>query len=317
MAKEEGQYMTDKETVGIVGGGLIGKSWASLFLAWGHEVVLYEPRPEGAAELEAFVAEAWEALRALGEAKSETPPPTRATTDLADLGQASFVQECGPDRIEIKQKTVAALEEVLGEQVVIASSTSSLMASDIQRHASHPGRILVAHPMNPPHLVPMVELVPGKLTDEASMERAEAFYRAIERVTIRVKKEMMGHLANRLTSALYREAVYAVQEGIASVEDVDRAIAYGPGMRWALMGPHLIYHLGGGPGGYRHYLDHLGPTQEARWKEHGTPHLSEETKEALVQGLEQELESQDRATLVQRRDAALVELLRLKHRYGL
>jgi carnitine 3-dehydrogenase len=138
----------------------------------------------------------------------------------------------------------------------------------------------------------------------------------MERVTIRVKKEVVGHLANRLTSALYREAVYLAAEGIADIEDIDRAISYGPGMRWALMGPHLTYHLGGGAGGYRHYLDHLGPTQEARWKEHGTVELTEALKEKLIAGVERELDSQDRETLVQRRDQALAKIFVLKKTYG-
>ncbi len=309
--------MSKTERVAIIGGGLIGKSWASLFLARGAEVVVFEPNQESAAGVQPFIDAAWPALASLGLTTSDTPGKAELISELSDLSGITFVQENSPDRIGVKREVVAALEAVLPAEVVIASSTSSLLASDIQAEAEHPERILVAHPMNPPHLVPMVELVPGKLTSEAAMERAEAFYKAMERVTIRVKKEMVGHLANRLTSALYREAVYAVQEGIASVEDVDRAIAYGPGMRWALMGPHLTYHMGGGPGGYRHYLDHLGPTQEVRWKEHGTPHLSEAVKQALVAGLEEELKRQDEATLIERRDAALVELFRLKQRYGL
>lgn len=207
---------------------------------------------------------------------------------------------------------MAEIEAVIGPAVPIASSTSSLLASDIQEGARYPGRILVAHPMNPPHLIPLVELVAGKLTTPEAMDRAQAFYDAIGRVTIRVQKERIGHLANRLTSALYREAVNIVAEGIGTVEDVDKAIAWGPGMRWAFMGPHLIYHLGGGKGGYRHYLEHLGPTQAARWQELGEPELTSEVIEALLNGLEVEIEGVDQAKLEQGRDAALVALAKLK-----
>lgn len=301
--------------VGVLGGGLIGMSWASLFLARGLEVVVIEPRPEAAGELPRFVNDAWPQLTALGLADG---PLRQAvlSTEISALAGVDFVQECAPDRLEIKQELLRQVEAVINPQALIASSTSSLLASDIQTGTLHPQRILVAHPMNPPHLIPMVELVAGRQTAEANMQKAETFYRSLERVTIRVQKEVVGHLANRLTAALYREAVHIAAEGIASVADIDRAITYGPGMRWALLGPHLTYHLGGGSGGYRHYLDHLGPTQEARWRELGSPKLSPELKTALVAGVEAELAEQDEASLVRRRDEALVELARLKSRYG-
>lgn len=308
--------MAEVETVAVVGGGLIGMAWASLFLAHGRQVVVVDPRPEAEAELVRFVAEAWPLMRTLGLTGEETAAAARFATDIAAIEGADFVQECGPDRIAVKRALVQGIEAWVAADVVIASSTSSLMASDIQREAAHPGRILVGHPMNPPHMVPMVEIVAGERTAPEAVEAAEAFYRAMHRVTIRVQKERVGHLANRLTAALYREAVNAVAEGIASVADVDKAIAYGPGMRWALMGPHLTYHLGGGAGGYRHYLDHLGPTQEARWKELGTPVLTEELKDRLVAGVEEELAAQDCASLAARRDAALVALMAIKDRYG-
>jgi len=302
--------------VAVIGGGLIGMSWAGLFLARGMNVTVVDPRQEAEKQLGEFVKNAWPLLSDLGLTLSEQVQEADFLTDTALLRDIDFVQECGPERIEVKCEIVASLESVLAADVVISSSTSSLKASDIQCDARHPERILVGHPMNPPHLVPMVELVAGKQTSEQTMRTADAFYRAMERVTIRVKKEVVGHLANRLTSALYREAVYLAAEGIADIEDIDRAISYGPGMRWALMGPHLTYHLGGGAGGYRHYLDHLGPTQEARWKEHGTVELTEALKEKLIAGVERELDSQDRETLVQRRDQALAKIFVLKKTYG-
>lgn len=309
--------MTQFRSAGVVGGGLIGMSWASLFLARGLEVVVVDPDPDTESRLSAFVAGALPNLRALGLTVAEDIGAARVSGDIRDLAGVEFVQENGPDRIDAKRDIVRRIEDVINPEVVIASSTSSLKASDIQRDASHPGRILVAHPMNPPHLVPMVELVRGTATTEAALETAERFYEQMRRVTIRVKKEVPGHLANRLTSALYREAVYLVAEGIADVEDIDKAIAYGPGMRWAFIGPHLTYHLGGGEGGYRRYLDHLGPTQEARWQSLGSAPLTEELKAALVEGVERELSHLDEDSLVERRDAALVELMQLKTRYHL
>ncbi len=303
--------------IGVVGGGLIGLSWAALFAARGLEAVVYDPEPAVANELDAFVATAWPTLREIGLAETETPAiPPRFTSQLADLADVEFVQENVPDRIEIKRQTIALLEEVIGDDVVIASSTSSLLATDIQAEAQHPARILVGHPMNPPHLVPLVELVAGGATAPEAMDLAEAFYQRLDRITVRVKKEAVGHIANRLSAALYQEAVHMVAEGIASVEDIDKTVAYGPGLRWALIGPHLMYHLGGGKGGLRHYLEHLGPTQEVRWRELGSPRLTREVKDLLLEGVAEELQEQDAETLAARRDAALVELLRTKQRHG-
>ena len=243
--------MTTRRSVGVVGGGLIGMSWTSLFLARGCDVVVVDLDPHVEERLEAFVADAWANLSALGLTLRDVPSGLMVTQDVAALEDVDFVQENGPEHLDTKRALLAGVETVVGSDVVIASSTSSLRATDLQKGARHPARILVAHPMNPPHLVPMVELVAGNHTSEGALAEAERFYALMERVTIRVKKEVPGHLANRLTSALYREAVHLVAEGIAEVSDIDKAVAYGPGMRWALMGPHLTYHLGGGAGGYR------------------------------------------------------------------
>lgn len=309
--------MKDFVTVGVVGGGLIGLSWASLFLARGLEVVIVDPDPGTADRFGEFFPRAFASLAALELTTSDTARMPLVTDDFAALGRADFVQENGPERLDSKRAIIAGVEAAVGENVIIASSTSSLRASDLQEGAKAPERILVAHPMNPPHLVPMVELVAGRLTSKNSLAEAERFYEHMRRVTIRVKREVPGHLANRLTSALFREAVHLVAEGIADVEEIDKAVAYGPGLRWALMGPHLTYHMGGGESGYRGYLDRLGATQEARWKSLGSPALTEDVKAALVAGVTRELEGQDEATLTERRDAALVALLKLKSGYGL
>lgn len=301
--------------IAILGGGLIGASWAALFLAHGHRVTVADPNPQAEAYCRDFCQKAWPHMAQLIPGLPATSPQDHLlfTTDIATACTgADFVQECGPDRIAPKHQIIAQAETTLAPQVLIASSTSSLMASDIQAQAQHPGRILVAHPMNPPHLVPLVELVAGHQTAPDTLPRAEALYQSMNRVTIRVQAERPGHLANRLTSALYREAVNIVAEGIATVADVDRAIAYGPGMRWGLMGPHLIYHLGGGPGGYRHYLDHLGPTQETRWQDLGHPKLTPDLIDQLVTQLEDEIAHLDTDDIATARDEALVALLKLK-----
>lgn len=304
--------------IAIIGAGLIGASWAALFLSKGLRVTVTDPSQAALDGLPDFITTAWQDLAQLDDIAAAPPlEQLTLTQDIATAcAQADMVQECGPDRIGIKRQIVAEIEAALAPGAIIASSTSSLMASDIQEGARHPGRILVAHPMNPPHLVPLVELVAGRATDPACIATARAFYDSIGRVTVVVQKERVGHLANRLTSALYREAVSLVAEGVATVADVDRAIAHGPGLRWAFMGPHLTYHLGGGAGGYRHYLDHLGPTQVARWADQSTPDLTPELIDTLVAGIEEATEGESPAALARRRDAALVALAKLKRDLG-
>jgi carnitine 3-dehydrogenase len=304
--------------IAIIGAGLIGASWAALFLSKGLRVSVSDPSQAALDGLPGFITTAWQDLAQLDDIAA-APPLDRLTLtqDIATACRdADMVQECGPDRIAIKRQIVAEIEAALAPEAIIASSTSSLMASDIQEGAQHPGRILVAHPMNPPHLVPLVELVAGRATNPACAAAARAFYDRIGRVTVVVQKERVGHLANRLTSALYREAVSLVAEGVATVADVDRAIAHGPGLRWAFIGPHLTYHLGGGAGGYRHYLDHLGPTQVARWADQTTPALTPDLIDRLVAGIEEATQGESPAELARRRDAALVALAQLKRDLG-
>src|SRR6056300_581599 len=207
--------MSDLDQIGIVGGGLIGLSWAALASSLGHKVVIIDPDPDCNQHLAAFLAHAWPNLAALGLAQSPTAPDV--SPDYAALKGARFVQDNAPERIAVKHEVIRQIEAQVGPEVVIASSTSSLMASDLQQGAKHPERILVAHPMNPPHLIPMVELVAGRLTAPEVMDQAEAHYHALNRVPIRAKREVQGHIANRLTGALYREAVNLVAEGIADV----------------------------------------------------------------------------------------------------
>jgi 3-hydroxyacyl-CoA dehydrogenase len=306
--------MMQIEKIAIIGGGLIGQSWAALFLAHGLRVKVQDVADGFEARVRAAVKAAWPDLVSLGQASGPVPfdrlefcvsiPEACAGTDL--------IQECGPDRIEVKRAILAEIEAGGPVQALITSSTSSLLASDIQAGARHPERVLVAHPFNPPHLIPLLELVPGRQTGTGAMTAARAFYAGLDREVIVLKRDVVGHIANRLGAALFREAVYLVAEGIASAEDVDRAIAHGPGLRWALMGPFANYHLGGGAGGFRHYLDHLGPTQEARWAELGEPALDPATRARLIASVDDALAGTGTDQLVRQRDAGLVQLLKLK-----
>ncbi len=262
--------------------------------------------------LKATINQLWPALESLGLPTAANKDKISLQPNLdGSLAQVDFVQENSPENLALKQSLLAELEQVIRPDVVISSSTSSLLASDIQAKCQHPERVLVGHPFNPPHLLPLVEVVAGEKTAPEVVEWTMAFYRGIGKHPIRVKKETIGHIANRLTAALYREAVHIVAEGIGTVADVDAAITQGPGLRWALLGPHLTYHLGGGEGGIEHYLDHLGPTQENRWKQLGQPQLTEAVKQQLIEGVLEMVDNQSMIELTKQRDTALVELLRL------
>jgi 3-hydroxyacyl-CoA dehydrogenase len=224
----------------------------------------------------------------------------------------AFIQENGPERVDVKRDLLAKISSVVPSDSLIATSSSGILISDIQDAAVFPERVFLGHPFNPPHLMPLVEVVGGRLTSEVAVEKALAFYRSIGKKPIHIRREVKGHLANRLQAALWREAFYLVQQGIASVEDVDTAIAHGPGLRWALLGPFLNLHLSGGAGGIAHVLEHFGPPIESWWRDLGNVTLNEELNRAIARGVTEELGDVDLADLTSQRDDALLALLQLK-----
>src|SRR6201998_1606455 len=234
--------------IAIIGTGVIGASWASLFLAKGLEVVATDVAPNAEAALRRFVESAWPALKRLGLAPGASPSNLKSNAGLAEAVKgADLVQENGPERIDFKKKLYGQLDELLPPDVIIASSSSGLTMSEIQSGAaSHPERCVIAHPFNPPHLVPLVEIVGGAKTSEATIGRAAEFYTSIGQRTVRLNKEMPGHVANRLQAALAREVYHLVAEGVVSAADVDTALCWGPGLRWGVMGNMMLNHLGGG-----------------------------------------------------------------------
>ena len=302
MAQSENQ-------IGVVGGGLIGLSWASLFSAFGYETIVYDPYLKEQNLAIQTVHNMWASLDLLYEDILDKRE-VKFSNSINDLKSATFIQENCPEDLNLKKETILKLEKVVSENTVIASSTSSFLPSELQSGCAKPERIIVGHPMNPPHLIPLVELVLGEISSEKITNRANFFYQTLERIPVRIKKEMRGHLANRLTSALYREAVYLISEGVADVSDVDAVISNGPGLRLALLGPHMNYHLGGGNGGYRNYLEHLGPSQEERWKTLGQAPLTPELKEKLISGIE--IQKLNLSELKKKRDISLIEILKTK-----
>jgi carnitine 3-dehydrogenase len=303
--------------VAVLGAGTIGASWTALFLAHGLRVAVQDPNPAAEAYVRRYVAEAWPALQRLGMAAEAAPDRWTFHASAADaVRQAAFVQENAPERLELKRALYAEIDTALPTEAILASSSSGLMMSDLQPGLGSAPRMAIGHPFNPPHLIPLVEVVGGKATAPATVEWCLAFYRRLGKRPIHLRKEAPGHLANRLQAALYREAVSAVVTGLASVEDVDTAISAGPGLRWAVMGPHMTMHLGGGEGGMAHLLAQFRPVFEAWWRTMGTPELTDAVCRQLIDGVAAEAAGRDMATLVRERDAVLLPLLELVSKRG-
>lgn len=299
------------ETVAIIGAGTIGGSWASWFLARGYDVRVWDPADGFAARTADFVARIWPIMSELGLMPGASTERMTCHGSLAEaLAGASFVQESGPENAAIKTALMADIDAALPADIVISSSSTALPASEYQGAAAHPERILLGHPFNPPHLMPLVEVGGGKLTADWAVDRAMDFYTAAGKAPVRLRAEIPGHLANRLQAAVYREAVYLVEQGYATVEDIDRAMSGGPGLRWAFMGPHMTYHLGGGEGGIAHYFDILGASQERRWAALGEPRFDGPTKAKIVEGVAVEAGGRSIAELAETRDATLLRVLK-------
>jgi 3-hydroxyacyl-CoA dehydrogenase len=307
------------ERVAVVSTGVIGASWAAHFLARGLDVVATDPAPGAEERLRADVAAHWPTLERIGLVEGASPERLTFTADpAAAVAEADFVQENGPEREDVKHALFAVLDAAARPDVVLASSSSGMLPSVIARGAvKHPERVLVGHPFNPPHLIPLVEVVPGEKTDEETVERALAFYTAVGKKPIRLRQELPGHVANRLQAALWQEAYSLVERGVATVADIDTAISHGPGLRWAVIGPFLTQHLSGGPGGIAHNLEHLGPPIEAWWRDLGQVTITPELIAKLAAGVDDELAGVDPAELIARRDAVLTALLAAKARTGL
>ncbi|MBV8688056.1 MAG: 3-hydroxyacyl-CoA dehydrogenase [Alphaproteobacteria bacterium] len=307
-------YDRDIKRIAIVGTGVIGASWAAQFLAKGYDVVATDPAPGAEARLRDFVAKAWPALDRLGLAPGASQARLSFTPDLGEaLAGADFVQENGPERLEFKQTLYGQIDSMLPADVIVASSSSGLPMSEIQKGATaHPERCIIGHPFNPPHLMPLVELVGGKLTSSEAIDRADIFYTAIGKKTVRINKELPGHVANRLQSALAREVYYLVATDVLSATDVDAALSYGPGLRWGLMGNMMINHLAGGPGGIEHFLEQFAGPIQAGWKALGTPELTPEVQRKLIDGVHAETGARTIAELEAERDELLLGLLKLR-----
>lgn len=301
-------------SVAIVGTGLIGASWAAQYLASGLDVIATDPAPDAEANLRKSVDEAWKLLTVMGLALGASLDRLSFTADMNQaVSKADFVQESVPERAFLKAQVFAQMDEVAAPDTILASSASAITIDIIQsRCKKNPERCILGHPFNPPHVIPLVEVVGGAKTSEAVIERAVTFYASIGKKPIRLRKGVPGHVGNRLQAALYREVLYLIQQGVVSVEDADIAVCYGPGLRWGVMGPSLQWHLGGGPGGIHHFVEHFMDGFVGQMKKLEMPDVTPALMQAVIDGVLKEANGQSVEQLAQAENKLVLELLALR-----
>ena len=299
--------------VAVVGTGVIGASWAAQYLARGFDVVATNPNPDAEANLRKYVDEAWEQLKVIGLSPGAARDRLTFTTNMKEaLSKADLVQENGPERQDLKIKLFADMDYATPDDSLIASSSSGITPSVMQSKCKHPERVLIGHPFNPPHIIPLVEVVGGTKTSPDAIDQAMAFYSSIGKKPIYLRKEFPGHVANRLQAALYREVLYLIEQGVLSVEDADTAVSWGPGLRWGVMGPNLLWHIGGGEGGIHHFMETLMDPMTILMKDLGNPEVTTELKQIIIGGVVREAGNRSVEQLAQEENETLLGLLSLR-----
>ena len=303
--------MNEIKTTAVLGAGVIGASWTALFAAAGMDVRVFDISDDVEENVTVYVEKAWPTLSELGLAVEGRKGKISFHNNAAEaVSPAQFIQENVPERIEVKHAMFREIEPHLLPEAVVCSSASGLMVSEMQEGWKNPSRFLLGHPFNPPHLIPLVELLANEKTATEALEIAESFYRTVGKVTIRVQKEVPGHVANRLQAALWREAIHLVNSGVATVEDVDKAVWSGPGLRWAAMGPHMLFHLGAGPGGMEEFCNRYTPSFHRWWDDLGNTKLEPELAQKLAKGVSDEASGKSVSDLSESRDALITAMLK-------
>lgn len=301
-----------------MGTGVIGASWASYYLAHGFDVVATDPAPNAEENLRKYVEEYWVLLTKAGLSPGASIDRLTFASSMQDaLAEADFVQENGPERPDFKKKLFADMDAIAPPDAILASSSSGLTMDVIQTDCKHPERCVIGHPFNPPHIIPLVEVVGGAKTSEETIQRTLAFYAAIGKKAVRLNKALPGHVANRFQAALYKEVLWLVQEGVLSVEDADVAICYGPGLRWAMMGPSLQWHLNGGAGGIQHFMEHLMGPMTGLIGILSAPDVTDGLKQSVVEGVTREAGGRSVESLAQQENELILDLLADRAKVGL
>jgi 3-hydroxybutyryl-CoA dehydrogenase len=309
--------MSEFPHTAALGAGVIGASWTALFLASGRSVAVHDPSDQAERLVRDYVENAWPTMTELGLTATGNPDNvTFHKSAVAAVDGADFIQESVPERLPVKHALYAEIEPAMTRDAIVASSASGLTLGLMQGGWTDPSRLVLGHPFNPPHLIPLVEVMGNDRTARGVPEAAQRFYESVGKVTIRVQREVSGHVANRLQAAVWREAINLVQMGVASVGDVDKAMWAGPGLRWAAMGPTMLFNLGAGPGGLRAFCEHFGDTFNGWWDDLGQIHLNDEIAEKLVAGVNDEAEGATQTELAAKRDRLIAAMLiaSAKHR---
>lgn len=303
--------------IAVVGAGVIGASWATLYLARGFDVIATDPAPGAEANLRRYVDTAWEALAALGLSPKASPEHLCFTTDLRQaLAEADFVQESAPDQLELKVQLFSEMDRATPADSIIASSSSGISVSVMQCTCTHAERCVIGRPLNPPHIIPLVEVVGGAQTSPEAVQQAMSFYASIGMKPIHVRNEVVGHVAHRLQAALYREVAYLIDQDVLDVAAADTAVCWGPGLRWGVMGPNLLFHLGGGAGGIHHFMEHFAGPMTALWKDLGNPELTPKLKQNIIDGALQQVGNRSVEQLARERDEVSIGLIRLRRKFA-
>ncbi len=306
----------DRRRVCLVGTGVIGYGWAARCLGAGLDVIATDPAPGAEERLKAGVENAWPALERVGLSEGASKNRLSFTADLEEaVSETDLIQESAPEREDLKQELLARVDAAARPEAIIASSTSGFLPTRLQSECQHPERVLVGHPFNPVYLLPLVEVVGGDQTSLETIQRAMDFYRTIGMRPLHVRQEIEGHLSDRLQEALWRENLHLVAEGVATPSELDEAIVYGPGLRWALMGVNLTFHMAGGEEGMAHMLEQFGPALELPWTKLKAPELTEDLIRRMVEGTAEQAAGRSTAELERRRDEFLIRLLELVSEY--
>ena len=309
--------MEEIKHTAVIGAGLIGASWAALFAASGRSVAIYDPAPDAQKRVLDFIAETRPTLKRLGLAIEPRGKITFHTNPADAVAGADFIQENIPERLPMKHDIFAQIEPALDKNAIVASSASGLTLSQMQAGWNDPGNFILGHPFNPPHLIPLVEVMGNDKTRAGVVARAESFYTAIGKVTIRLNKEVVGHVANRLQAAIWQEAIHLAAEGVASVTDIDKAITAGPGLRWAAMGPSALFHLGAGDGGLEAFFDHFSDTFNGWWRDLGQVQIDDDIKRMMIDGVIAGADGRSVAELAAKRDALIIAMREAMNNSGL
>ena len=305
---------TEIRNVAIVGTGLIGASWAAQYLASGFDVTATDPALNAETSLRKCIDQAWELLSIMGLAPDASRDRLTFTADLKEaVSEADFVQENVPERVMLKPRVFAQMDEAAPPDTILASSASGITMDVIQSGCKlHPERCVIGHPFNPPHVIPLVEVVGGAKTSEAVIERTLKFYASIGKKPIRLRKSVPGHVGNRLQAALYREILYLIQEGVLTVEDADVAVCFGPGLRWGVMGPSLQWHLAGGAGGIEHFVKQFMDGFVGLMKKLEMPEVTPAIMQTVIDGVLKEANGQSVEQLAEAENKIVLEILALR-----